>query len=256
MLSSVYNLWWRGNQSGTPFEMNTNPTPADHVVLDPDQPTCFLTWGGEGMYQLPVGGLIRRGDNIRFDWYEWDAGSMTPLSMVLQADGLYHWKGKPGPKLWAILTETKTHVVLTGNYQGRTQGIVIMVWPWKDVRVLPSVATAEFLSSQRPVWQPPRHPARGPLPDRPILGEAVKGEGFEMYHEAPTEPGYTHARPIKLNDLRFASPPPVPPVEDGNCSCGKPATTVVGVMTLAGNFVSTEPFCNDCFAARQTRNSG
>ena len=134
---------------------------------------------------------------------------------------------------------------------------MIIVWPWKNVRVLPSVATAEFLSSQRTAWEPPRHPVQGPLPDRPILGEAVKGDTFVMRDVAPAEPGRMYSepiKPIKLNDLRLG--PSRPPVGNGNCSCGEPAIVVVAVMTLEGGFVSVEPFCNNCFAARQTRNSG
>lgn len=237
--------------------INMNCAPSDHVNFEPDQPTCFLTLGGGGIYQLPVGPLIRNENTIRFDYCD-RAGAEKPLRMVFR-DGLYRWEGKSGAHRQAVLTETKTHVILTGNYveEDQTQGIEIFVWPVENVRVLPSVATAEFLSSQRPVWQPPRHPVRGPLPDRPILGEAVKGDGFEMRDVAPTEPGRMYAEPIKsdkLNDLRFGPSPP--PVGDGNCSCGKPATVVVAVMTLEGGFVSTEPFCRDCFNARQTRNSG
>ena len=237
--------------------INMNCAPSDHVNFEPDQPTCFLTLGGGGIYQLPVGPLIRNENTIRFDYCD-RAGAEKPLRMVFR-DGLYRWEGKSGAHRQAVLTETKTHVILTGNYveEDQTQGIEIFVWPVENVRVLPSVATAEFLSSQRPVWQPPRHPVRGPLPDRPISGEAVKGDGFEMRDVAPTEPGRMYAEPIKsdrLNGLRFGPSPP--PVGDGNCSCGKPATVVVAVMTLEGGFVSTEPFCRDCFNARQTRNSG
>jgi hypothetical protein len=204
------------------------------------------------MYRLPVGPLIRQENTIRFDYFD-HAGTERPLSMVFN-DGLYRWRGKSGAHREAVLAETETHVILTGNYveEDQTQGIEIIVWPVEDVNVLPSIATARFLSSQRPVWQPPRHPIRGPLPDRPILGEAVKGEGFEMFEVAPTEPGHMHAEPIKsvkLSDLRFVSSPPV---EDRNCSCGEPATVIVAVLTPGGNFVSTEPFCNGCFAARQT----
>jgi hypothetical protein len=157
-------------------------------------------------------------------------------------DGLYRWSGKSGAHREAVLAETGTHVILTGNYveEDQSQGIEIIVWPVGSVKELQSVATAEFLSSQRPV--------RVPILDRSSLGEAVKGEGFEMYHVDP-EP----TKSIKLNDMRFVSPPPV---EDRNCSCGEPATVVVAVMTLGGSFVSTEPFCNKCFAARQTRRPG
>ena len=228
--------------------MNTNCTPSDHVDFEPDQPTCFLTLGGGGMYQLPVGPLIRQANTIRFDYYD-HTGTEKPLKMVFR-DGLYRWGGHPGAHRQAVLTETNTHVILTGNYveEDQTQGIEIIVWPVENVRVLPSVATAEFLSSQRPV--------RHPLSDRPILGEAVQGEGFEMYHVAPAAAGHMYAervKSIKLDDLRFVSPPPV---EDRSCSCSRPATVVVAVMTLEGHFVSTEPFCDDCFKARQSRSAG
>jgi len=202
-----------------------------------------------------VGPLIRKENAVRFDYFD-PAGTEKPLSMVFK-DGLYRWAGKSGGYRQAVLAETKTHVILTGNYveENQTQGIEIIIWPVENVKVLPSVATAEFLSSQRPVWQPPRHPVRAPLPDRPILGEAVKGEGFEMFHVAPTERGHMFAgaiNSVNLNDLGF-----VPPrVADRNCFCGEPAAVVVAVMTLGGGFVSTEPFCSDCFAARQTRSSG
>jgi len=169
-------------------------------------------------------------------------------------DGLYHWGGKPGAHRQAVLTESSTHVILTGNYveEDETQGIEIIVWPVENVKVLPSIATTEFLSSQRPVWKTPPHPVRGPLSDSPILGEAVKGEGFEMYHVAPTEPGHRYAE-LNKSVPRFVEPPPV---EDRDCSCGKPATVVVAVMTLVGDFVSTEAFCNGCFQARQPPSSG
>jgi hypothetical protein len=40
-------------------------------------------------------------------------------------DGLYRWGGKPGAHRQAVLTETKTHIILTGNYveQDQTQGV-------------------------------------------------------------------------------------------------------------------------------------
>ena len=235
--------------------MSPNYIPSDHVDFEPDQPTCFVTLGGGGMYQLPVGPLIRRGNSIHFDYYD-RTGTKKALSMVFR-DGLYRSGSKPGSHREAVLTETNTHVILTGNYveEDQTQGIQIIVWPVENVRVLPSVATAEFLSSQRQVWHPPLHPVRGPLPDRPVLGEAIKGESFEMHHLAPAEPANMYADPnrsVKLKNLGFVSPPPA----DANCSCGKAATVVVAVMTLEGYFVSTEPFCNDCFKARQTRSSG
>jgi hypothetical protein len=230
--------------------MSTNYAPCDHVDFEPDQPTCFLTLGGVGMYQFPVGRLIRDENTIRFDYCD-RTGTEKPLRMVFK-DGLYRWAGRSGAHRQAVLTETKTHVVLTGNYseEDQTQGIEIIVWPIAEVKEIPSVATAAFLSSQRPVWQRPRHPVRGPLPDRPILGEPVKGMDFEMRDVAPTAES---TKSVKLNDVRFVWPPPV---QDRNCSCGEPASVVVAVMTLRGDRVSDEPFCDNCFAARQIGSSG
>jgi hypothetical protein len=75
-----------------------------------------------------------------------------------------------------------------------------------------------------------------------------------MHHMAPPESAKMYSDPnrsVKLNDVGFVSPPPA----DANRSCGNQATVVVAVMTPKGNYVSTEPFCNDCFKARQTHSS-
>src|ERR1039457_2800507 len=46
----MYNGWWQEIRAKTLANMNT--TPSDHVNFEPDQPTCFLTLGGGGMYHL------------------------------------------------------------------------------------------------------------------------------------------------------------------------------------------------------------
>lgn len=61
--------------------------------------------------------------------------------MVLEGDGLYHWRESDGRgHWWGVLSETQTHTYLTGNYinPNGDQGVQIFVWPKPESAGRPS----------------------------------------------------------------------------------------------------------------------
>ena len=90
--------------------------PVDLIDLEVSEPICFFTWQGEGWYQGRVSPLIRKKDQLSFEYFDDEAGEWEDTTaMTKQADGLYHFRHADEHR-WAVLAETKTHVYLTGNF--------------------------------------------------------------------------------------------------------------------------------------------
>jgi hypothetical protein len=104
--------------------------------MDPSAPCVFYTTGGDGWYREPTGNLILRDKEIRFDSFVSETGEWEPIRMLREADGLYRCRDENGKEQWtSFLSETKTHVYLTGNFinDDQSQGVQIHIWPQKNV---------------------------------------------------------------------------------------------------------------------------
>jgi hypothetical protein len=110
-------------------EMSTT----DFVNLEESEPCVFYIWEGRGWLRESSRSPIRKENTITFDVFLSDTEEWDPCTMVLEADGLYHWRDPNGPPghWWGFLSETETHLYLAGNYLNPDghQGVQVFVWP-------------------------------------------------------------------------------------------------------------------------------
>jgi hypothetical protein len=110
----------------------------DILDLEVSEPTCFYTWAGNGWYNGRISPLVRKGNTLRFEYFDSDTDDWEETTvMTMEDDCLYHFRGIKEHRC-VFLAETKTHVFLTGNFvneDGR-QGVEIWIWPKENVRVI------------------------------------------------------------------------------------------------------------------------
>lgn len=109
---------------------------SDCIDLTPTEPCEFYVSAGEAWSRTPdgsVGPLIRRPNAFVFEFTDPEIPE-EPQSMelVLEADGLYHWRAPDGLGHWEFLAaETPTHTYLIGNTRSEDDrvGSSVFIWP-------------------------------------------------------------------------------------------------------------------------------
>jgi hypothetical protein len=112
--------------------------PVDSINLHPSDPTEFSTSAGECWYRTGIGALVRRNSTLVFDLLDDDTGEREPIELVLENDGLYHWRDREGNGHWCLFrADTPTHIYLTGNWRSSDgdEGVSIFIWPKSNEEV-------------------------------------------------------------------------------------------------------------------------
>ena len=107
------------------------------IDFAPDLPTFFWTDDKDaeaGWTATPLSKLLRTKKILKFDVLDPDyapEGQFT--EMVLEDDGLYHWRSPDGTggHWYGLLGHSPSSVLLVGNWRDDDggQGVFIAVWP-------------------------------------------------------------------------------------------------------------------------------